>query len=142
MVRTSTSLFSHAYTKPFCQEWIRSRGNEEEGPNSAANGRQDSKGLGAAAKDDPKLKFIPVPSDSALASAPCSICQEKFEPSWNDEAQDFVWMDAVKIGNKVYHASCHAEITKGGANTPRLSTPESVLGKRKPEVCSTSFAST
>ena len=51
---------------------------------------------------------------------------------WNDEAQDFVWMDAIKIGNRVYHASCHAEVKKDGESTPlRINTPDSVLGKRK-----------
>lgn len=41
-------------------------------------------------------------------------------------------MDAIKLGARVYHASCHSEIKKAGGNTPmRTSTPESVLGKRK-----------
>ena len=51
---------------------------------------------------------------------------------WNDDVQDFVWMDAMKIGNRVYHASCHSEVKKEGGTTPlRTSTPDSVLGKRK-----------
>ena len=41
-------------------------------------------------------------------------------------------MDAVKLGGRVYHASCHAEVKKEGGNTPlRTGTPDSVLGKRK-----------
>ena len=41
-------------------------------------------------------------------------------------------MDAIKIGNRVYHASCHAEVKKDGESTPlRINTPDSVLGKRK-----------
>ena len=51
---------------------------------------------------------------------------------WNDEAQDFVWMDAMRIGNRIYHASCHSEVKKEGGTTPmRTGTPDSVLGKRK-----------
>lgn len=51
---------------------------------------------------------------------------------WNDEVQDFVWMDAMKIGTRIYHASCHSEVKKEGGTTPvRTSTPDSVLGKRK-----------
>ena len=88
-------------------------------------------GTELAAKNDPKSKFIPVPNDAILSSAPCPICQEKFETSWNDDTQDFVWRDAVKIGNRIYHASCHEEMKKDGGNTPRTSTPDSVLGKRK-----------
>jgi hypothetical protein len=47
---------------------------------------------------------------------------------WLDEAQEFVWMDAIKIGGRIYHASCHSEVKRDGA------TPEPVLGKRKNEV--------
>ncbi|MCJ1477354.1 hypothetical protein MMC13_006025 [Lambiella insularis] len=113
-------------------EWIRSRENQDGEDGSSIAGK-DPKAL-AAVKNDPKTKFIPAPSDSALASLPCPVCQEKFNPSWNDEVQDFVWMDAEKIGSRIYHASCYSELQKDGANTPRISTPDSVLGKRKAEV--------
>ena len=122
------------------KEWIRSRENIEEGIDGASSGMKDTKALAAAAaaKNDPKTKFIPAPSEDPLASLPCPICQEKFQPSWNDNLQDFVWMDAVKIGNRVYHASCYSELKKDGGNTPlRTGTPDSVLGKRKAEVSPT-----
>jgi len=84
---------------------------------------------------DPKTKWIRVPDDPALANSHCPICQEKFETQWNPDAQDFVWMDAVKVGARVYHASCHAEASKDGGGTPmRSATPDSILGKRKAEV--------
>lgn len=55
---------------------------------------------------------------------------------WLDDAQEFVWMDAIKIGDRIYHASCHAEAKKDGGSTPTYhrGTPEPVLGKRKNEV--------
>ncbi|KAL8925934.1 MAG: hypothetical protein Q9208_003247 [Pyrenodesmia sp. 3 TL-2023] len=117
-------------------DWIKSREDLDEDP-SSTNGALSSQTAAAAeaAKNDPKNKSIPVPSDLTLRSAPCPICQEKFEPSWDDESQDFVWRDALRIQNRVYHASCHAEIKKDGANTPmRTGTPDSVLGKRKAAV--------
>ncbi|KAL9120220.1 MAG: hypothetical protein Q9187_003222 [Circinaria calcarea] len=123
-------------------EWIKSRANEEDGSGDSPSGTQDSKAVAAAAasKNDPQTKFIPVPSDNDLASLPCPICQEKFDITWNDDAQDFVWTDAVKIGSRVYHASCHAELKQDEANTPlRILTPDSVLGKRKAEVSSRFF---
>lgn len=42
-------------------------------------------------------------------------------------------MDAVKVGGKIYHATCWEEYSKGaGIATP--STPDSVLGKRNAEI--------
>jgi len=47
---------------------------------------------------------------------------------WLDDAQEFVWMDAKMVGDRIYHASCYAEATKDRG------TPEpTVLGKRKAE---------
>ena len=51
------------------------------------------------------------------------------------EANDFVWMDALKVNGKIYHATCWDEYSKGsGIVAP--STPDSVLGKRKAELAS------
>ena len=119
------------------KEWVKFRENGDEIgsgiPSDSKDGLMALAGS-AARKDDPKNKYIPVPSDNALASMPCPICQEKFEVSRNEEIQDFVWTDAVKIGGRIYHASCYADLKKDGGNTPRISTPDSVLGKRKAEV--------
>jgi pre-mRNA cleavage complex 2 protein Pcf11 len=83
-----------------------------------------------------------VPTDLSQANKPCSICQEKFEVEWHKELEQPVWKDAIKVGQKYYHASCYAEVQKGNAaaasasayvgstrNSAR-STPEAVLGKR------------
>jgi pre-mRNA cleavage complex 2 protein Pcf11 len=129
------------------REWIKSREYEDdEGPPDVANGGADGSTLSPGSKGEGKEKkeaFIRVPNDAKLRSEPCPICQEKFESMWSEELQDFIWRDAVKVGNRVYHASCYREVTKdregrgtpavGGNNTARArtSTPDSVLGKRK-----------
>ncbi len=53
---------------------------------------------------------------------------------WLDEAQEFVWMDAKQVGERIYHASCYAEATKDVNSQIKRGTPEPVLGKRKAEV--------
>ncbi|KAL8801173.1 MAG: hypothetical protein Q9200_007025 [Gallowayella weberi] len=111
-------------------EWIKSRDNLDEELEDGKSAQ--AKAAAEAAKNDPRNKTVPAPSDPSLRNVPCPICQDKFEPSWDVARQDFVWRDAIEIGSRVYHASCHAEIKKEGANTPmRTATPDSVLGKRK-----------
>ncbi|KAJ5476971.1 hypothetical protein N7539_007115 [Penicillium diatomitis] len=93
-------------------------------------------------KPDPPA-WIRAPNDAARRNTPCPICQEKFESTWSEDVQDWIWQDAIQVGTRVYHASCYAEVTKGGpvprSSTPqaqvqaRTSTPDSVLGKRKAE---------
>jgi len=104
-------------------------------PNGAKASQAQAAAAAEAAQKDPKNKFILVPSDHALANAPCPICQEPFEKSYDDSISDWVWKDAVKIGTRVYHASEYAELKSDGGHTPnRTSTPDSVLGKRGREV--------
>ncbi|KAF4971719.1 hypothetical protein FSARC_1518 [Fusarium sarcochroum] len=83
------------------------------------------------ASEAAKPKYIPVPDPSRGINTVCPICQDRFENKWLDTAQEWVWLDTVLVGNRAYHASCHAEATRDRENTP-------VLGKRKAE---TSIAS-
>ncbi|KAI9834495.1 MAG: hypothetical protein M1826_002649 [Phylliscum demangeonii] len=137
-------------------EWIKSRDDDNDeqgssgggsggtGPTTAADGKN---GVALNAKDELAAKkkaaaWIAVPNEPNVANTTCPICQERFETVWHDEAQEWVWMDAVKIGGRAYHATCHAEAARdGNASQPpngrssRTLTPEpaAVLGKRKAE---------
>ncbi|CAI4217267.1 unnamed protein product [Parascedosporium putredinis] len=85
----------------------------------------------------PEKQYIRVPDPASGIGKVCPICQEQFENKWLDSAQEWVWLDAKMVGNRAYHASCHAEATKDRdrATTPSFGgrgfTPEPVLGKRK-----------
>ena len=115
-------------------EWIKSRDDPEGSPVDLSLSNTAG-GLNITTTPaDPKTKFITVPTDQTLANQPCPICQEKFTASYNEGVSDWVWMDAIRIGPRVYHASCHSEIKKNTSreNTPiRTATPDSILGKRK-----------
>ena len=119
------------------QDWINSR--EVIDTDHVETSEESKGGAASAASKAPKLKWIPVPDDGT--NTVCPICQEKFEMKWLDEAQEWVWMDALRVGNRAYHASCYAEAYKDGGSTPLYSrnTPEPVLGKRKAEVSPGSF---
>lgn len=96
---------------------------------------EQSKDKGTRKRKEPREQYISIPTDTTLANANCPICQEKFEAVWHDEAQEWVWLDAIKSGPRVYHASCFAELNKDNSNlaTSRL-TPDPILGKRKAQV--------
>lgn len=99
------------------------------------NADDDAAAGGSTAKN-PKAQYILVPDDPKQAASVCPICQDKFETRWLDDTQEFVWADAIKVGDRIYHASCHREAFKDGGGTPMYTrgTPEPVLGKRKAEV--------
>jgi len=109
-------------------EWIEYREVDESSPHNANDPASTSSAT--KQKKQAKDRYVSVPQDVALQQAPCPICQERFDTVWSAEANDFVWMDALSVGGKVYHATCFEEYSKGvGIDMP--STPDSVLGKRK-----------
>ncbi|KAM4066877.1 mRNA cleavage factor complex component Pcf11 [Hirsutella rhossiliensis] len=112
------------------QDWLRSR--EVVDSDHVAAPEEASK---QAAEADKVPQYIPVPDPSSGVNNVCPICQEKFENKWLDTAQEWLWLDAVLVGNRAYHASCHAEATMDRESTPIVSrrTPEPILGKRKAE---------
>ncbi|KAK8133948.1 mRNA cleavage factor complex component Pcf11 [Apiospora sp. TS-2023a] len=94
---------------------------------------------GGSVAKAPKMQYIPVPDDPVLLNSVCPICQEKFKQVYLDE--EWVWEDALCVGDRIYHASCHREATGGSSSVAAVkygggsrSTPEPVLGKRKAEV--------
>jgi pre-mRNA cleavage complex 2 protein Pcf11 len=121
------------------REWIASREYEDEAGLGDANGNPATVVSKKKTQD-----FVRAPADPVLRSLPCPIDQEPFKSEWSEEVQDFIWKDAVQVGNRIYHLSCYTEVTKGrdkdGVSTPvagmgmgRTATPDSVLGKRKAE---------
>ncbi|KAL2891379.1 hypothetical protein HOO65_010737 [Ceratocystis lukuohia] len=80
-----------------------------------------------AAPKQPEIQYIPVPDPTEGVNTTCSICADKFVNKWLDSAQEWVWLDTMRVGNKAYHASCYNEAFRS------RNTPEPVLGKRKAE---------
>ena len=111
------------------QDWIKSR---EIDPDQPAGENGNASGL-AVADQKPEAIYLPVPTDPHLANVPCPICQEQFLKQYLNE--EFVWMDAIEVGGKIYHATCYEEVYGAKAQAERKrSTPEpGVLGKRKAE---------
>ncbi|KAI9374543.1 hypothetical protein BJX61DRAFT_532285 [Aspergillus egyptiacus] len=124
------------------RDWIKSRevGDDQIIPDAETTNEGVSGNDSGAAKKGPAKQWIRAPNDATLRNTPCPICQERFESTWSEDVQDWIWQDAVKVGSRVYHASCYEEVTKDGPpparrETPsgRTGTPDSVLGKRKAE---------
>ena len=124
-------------------DWIRGREAVDvdyvapEGGDGGGAERMD--GEAGQVREKAKKEYIAVPDDSSRVNGVCPICQERFEMKWLDEAQEWVWMDAVRIGGRVFHASCHREAVGGGGEDGGNGGGNGVLGKRKAEVCSFLF---
>lgn len=52
-------------------------------------------------------KYVPIPDGAEEES--CPICQEKFNSVWSEEAEEWVWQNAVEVQNCIMHATCYAD---------------------------------
>ncbi|KAG9256659.1 uncharacterized protein F5Z01DRAFT_634234 [Emericellopsis atlantica] len=115
------------------QDWLKNR-EEIDTDNHSTSPSADAQATAAAA-EAAKPKYIKAPDANSGINSVCPICQDRFENKWFDQAQDWVWLDAVLVGGRAYHASCHAEATRDreGSAPPPATGPAGVLGKRKAE---------
>ena len=124
------------------REWIASKEYVDgTGPEESNNKGDDLLSPSSAGKSK-MPEFVRAPNDPHLKNLPCPIDQEPFVSFWSDELQEFIWTDAIQVGDRIYHASCYrqAMADRAKAATPvgaggigRVGTPDSVLGKRKAE---------
>jgi len=142
------------------EDWIKSRNTSDDSLNTADNdssnnNNQDNinnltSSLGIAGgggagnsggQSAVQQQYVPVPNDPVLlAASTCPVCKEKFETVWHGDAEEWVWMDAVNVGERIYHASCYSEVTKDrgsmtGTPVDGVDGGNASNGKRKAEVC-------
>ncbi|KAL1861627.1 mRNA 3' end processing factor [Diaporthe australafricana] len=121
-------------------DWIKSRETiDDHQADADADAAKNAAASSTSKSSGPKIKYIPVPEDGDNTNTVCPICQEKFVTKWLDEAQEWVWTDAMRVGGRAFHASCYTDVSKDGGNMPMYggggvkATPDPVLGKRKAE---------
>ncbi|ORY01297.1 hypothetical protein K493DRAFT_312463 [Basidiobolus meristosporus CBS 931.73] len=93
------------------EDWVHSRDSQsaqqqpaffDQESNSTPQEEDDEKGL--------KELTIVVPFDHH--GKPCPTCKEKFVSFWSDSEEEWMYKNAVLVGDVVYHATCHADAQK------------------------------
>ncbi|KAJ7908247.1 hypothetical protein B0H13DRAFT_2016720 [Mycena leptocephala] len=127
------------------EDWVHDVSVDVKGKGRADGARpMNAKAAAAAevAKRDADLRaqYVVVPRGEEAKPVACPICKEQFKSEWleDEDAEDWVWRNAVLKDDRVYHATCHAEAASGLALRLRSrelanlrshsNTPESVVG--------------
>ena len=112
-----------------------------------AGKKGEGEGDGAKGKEEQYVRAPP-----GVTRNVCSIDFEEMRASYAEELQEWVFVNAAVFQGRIVHASCLAELQKGGqqqqmplgssslgvalgsaAQKQRSATPDSSLGKRKAE---------
>ncbi|EIW82099.1 hypothetical protein CONPUDRAFT_136662 [Coniophora puteana RWD-64-598 SS2] len=64
-----------------------------------------------AAEHDANLRsqYVVVPSGEEAMPISCPICKESLKSEFLEDDEEWVWKNAVKRDDRIYHATCHAE---------------------------------
>jgi pre-mRNA cleavage complex 2 protein Pcf11 len=80
-----------------------------------------------------KKQWVLAPSSASKKKQVCPICTGGFNTELSDEAEDWVWTDAVQVGDKIFHATCYAESGKLAESLVRKRRGEDREGRTKRE---------
>ncbi|GBE79674.1 hypothetical protein BKA93DRAFT_758248 [Sparassis latifolia] len=71
-----------------------------------------------AAKREAELRslYVVVPSGDEAKSISCPICKEPLKSEFLEDDEEWVWRNAVKKDDRIFHATCHAEATTSKTN--------------------------
>jgi pre-mRNA cleavage complex 2 protein Pcf11 len=109
---------------PRAEFWIKDvTSNTVSADGAGASGSSISKpGLGMAPKvdaayvakqrEDLQNSWIPVPSDPAKAALPCPICKEKFVSEYNEDEEEWIWMNAIEADGQVSVVNLFSDLGK------------------------------
>ncbi|KAI0750747.1 hypothetical protein C8Q80DRAFT_1351877 [Daedaleopsis nitida] len=64
-----------------------------------------------AAKREAELRamFVVVPPGDEAKAISCPICKEPMKSEFLEDDEEWVWRNAIKKDERIYHATCHAE---------------------------------
>ncbi|GJE84174.1 hypothetical protein PsYK624_002500 [Phanerochaete sordida] len=94
-------------------DWLHDGAVDIKGKGRADGSRGNGKAYAAeeAAKRDAELRamFVVVPPGDEAKAIACPICKETLKSEFMEDDEEWVWRNAVKKDDRIYHATCHAE---------------------------------
>ncbi|KAF8238784.1 hypothetical protein L208DRAFT_1387086 [Tricholoma matsutake] len=129
------------------EDWIHDISTDVKGKGRADGHRRLNPKAAATAevaKREAELRalYVVVPPGDEAKPISCPICKETLKSEFFEDDEDWVWKNAVKKDDRVYHATCHAEaISSTSSLAARLRT-ELASGSRTGSRSGTPEAST
>ncbi|KAI9063314.1 hypothetical protein FKP32DRAFT_1628211 [Trametes sanguinea] len=95
------------------EDWIHGDSADVKGKGRADGRAMSSKAAAAeeAAKREAELRamHVVVPPGDEAKPISCPICKEHLKSEFLEDEEEWVWRNAIKKDDRIYHATCHAE---------------------------------
>ncbi|KAG7096775.1 hypothetical protein E1B28_004185 [Marasmius oreades] len=81
-----------------------------------------------------RSQFVVVPPGGEATTISCPVCKEILNSEFVEDDEEWVWKNAIRKDDRIYHATCHAEVSStlvarlrtDVASRSRSGTPERV----------------
>ncbi|THH10229.1 hypothetical protein EW145_g1475 [Phellinidium pouzarii] len=67
-----------------------------------------------------KASVVVVPPGDEVKSISCPVCKETIKSDFQEEEEEWVWQNAIRVKDKIYHATCHAEMSTSSTLAAKL----------------------
>lgn len=106
------------------EEFVRFKDEELFGEDELTNNTtgNSKNGNNSNNNDKKEQKYVIIPENSTEMTTNCSICKEIIKSEYNDDLGEWIWNNAVKVNNKIYHLSCYEESNNNNSNSSSRNT--------------------
>ncbi|OCH92929.1 hypothetical protein OBBRIDRAFT_393575 [Obba rivulosa] len=103
------------------EDWIHDGAIDSKGKGRANGSRLVNSSAAQAAEAalreaELRAMFVVVPPGDEAKSISCPICKEPLKSEFLEDDEEWVWRNAVRKDEKIYHATCHAEAMASKTN--------------------------
>ncbi|PPQ77654.1 hypothetical protein CVT25_011089 [Psilocybe cyanescens] len=123
------------------EDWIQDISGDRKGKGrSDGSGPLNAKAAAAAEtakrEEDLRSQYVIVPPGEEAHIMSCPICKETLKSEFLEEDEEWVWKNATKKDDKIYHATCYAEAIVSTSSLAARLRSEKAHGSRSatPEV--------
>ncbi|KAI5125017.1 hypothetical protein M0805_007441 [Coniferiporia weirii] len=67
-----------------------------------------------------RASVVVVPPGDEAKSISCPVCKEALRSEFQEEEEEWVWRNAIQVKDKIYHATCHAEMSASSTLASKL----------------------
>lgn len=79
---------------------------------------------------------VVIPPGDEAKSVHCPVCKESLKSEFREDDEEWIWLNAIRVKDKIYHATCHSELAsksiiaskiRDDTDSSRHATPERMI---------------
>ncbi|KAL1747711.1 hypothetical protein HDZ31DRAFT_31382 [Schizophyllum fasciatum] len=103
------------------EDWVHDVAGDVKGKRRADAAKDEAAEEDAKRHAELAAQFLVIPPGEEALPIPCPICKEHLKSEFLEDEEEWVWRNAVRKEDKLYHATCYAEASTSKSKTSLVS---------------------